>query len=128
MTYDTNREWRIVVFPPYALIVFMAMTLPAALILGFLWSANAGYILMMLTPIYYLNYERYRKWRPHFKYKVSNLADITQKVIPFFDKYPLQAKKKKSFELFSKVANLMLLKKHLNPEGILEIKNLKEQI
>jgi hypothetical protein len=78
--------------------------------------------------LYYLNYERYSKWKPHYKYKVSNLADITQKVIPFFNRYPLQAKKKKSFELFSKVAGLMLLKKHLNPEGILEIKNLKEQI
>jgi hypothetical protein len=78
--------------------------------------------------IYYLNYERYRKWKPHYKYKVSNLKDITQKVIPFFEKYPLQAKKKISFKLFSKVAKLMLLKKHLNPEGILEIKNLKEKI
>jgi len=59
MTYDTNREWRIVLFPPYALIVFMVMTLPAALVLGYLWSANAGYMLMMLTPIYYLNYETF---------------------------------------------------------------------
>ncbi|HYJ17924.1 MAG TPA: fatty acid hydroxylase family protein, partial [Burkholderiales bacterium] len=56
MTYDTNREWRIVLFPPYALLVFMLLTLPAALVLGYIWSANAGYILMMLTPIYYLNY------------------------------------------------------------------------
>ena len=59
MTYDTNREWRIVLFPPYALLVFMLLTLPPALILGFVWSANAGYILMMLTPIYYLNYETF---------------------------------------------------------------------
>jgi hypothetical protein len=59
MTYDSNREWRIVLFPPYALIVFMLMTLPAALIVGFVWSANAGYVLMMLTPIYYLNYETF---------------------------------------------------------------------
>ncbi len=78
--------------------------------------------------IYYLSYERYRKWRPHFKYKVSNLKDIVQKVIPFFNKYPLQAKKKQSFKVFSKVASLMLLKKHLTPEGILEIRNLREQI
>jgi hypothetical protein len=59
MTYDTNREWRIVLFPPYALIVFMLLTLPAALLVGFVWSANAGYVLMMLTPIYYLNYETF---------------------------------------------------------------------
>lgn len=78
--------------------------------------------------LYYLDYKRYRKWRPHYKYKVSNLEDIVQKLIPFFNKYPLQAKKRKSFEVFSKVADLMLLKKHLTPEGILEIRNLKEKI
>lgn len=57
MTYDTNREWRIVLFPPYALMIFMLLTLPFALVLGYLWSPNAGYLLMALTPAYYLNYE-----------------------------------------------------------------------
>ena len=78
--------------------------------------------------IYHLEYAKYQKWRPHYKYKVSNLMDIAQKVIPFFKKYPLQAKKKKVFKVFSKVADLMLLKKHLTPEGILEIRNLKDTI
>ena len=31
MSYDTNREWRIVLFPPYALLIFMTLTLPGAL-------------------------------------------------------------------------------------------------
>jgi len=35
MTYDSNREWRIVLFPPYALLVFMLLTLPAAIVLSF---------------------------------------------------------------------------------------------
>src|SRR3989344_6823893 len=78
--------------------------------------------------IYHLTYERYKKWRPHYKYKVSNLKDITEKVIPFFRKYPLQAKKKNSFEVFSKVAELMLKKHHLKTEGIKEIHKLKEDL
>ena len=78
--------------------------------------------------IYYLTYERYKKWRPHYKYKVSNLKDITQKVIPFFRKYPLQAKKKYSFELFSTVAEMMNKKHHLTKEGIADIRNLKEAL
>src|SRR3972149_10965653 len=41
--------------------------------------------------IYYLNYKRYKRWRPHYKYKVSNIKDISTKIIPFFQKYPLQA-------------------------------------
>jgi len=76
--------------------------------------------------IYYLSYERYKKWRPHYKYKVSNLKDISTKTIPFFQKYPLQAKKKHQFALFYEVAKLMLLKRHLTNDGIEEIKFLKE--
>lgn len=76
--------------------------------------------------LYHLTYERYEKWKPHYKYKVSNLKDITQKIIPFFKKYPLQAKKKHSFELFCKVSERMLAKRHLALDGIDEIKKLKE--
>ncbi len=57
MSYDTNKEWRIVLFPPYALVIFMIATLPAAFLVGSFTSANVGFIVMMLTPIYYLNYE-----------------------------------------------------------------------
>ena len=75
--------------------------------------------------IYHLEYEKYSKWKPHYKYKVSNLRDITEKIIPFFRKYPLQAKKKHSFNLFSHVAELMLKKQHLTTSGIEQIKTLK---
>lgn len=74
--------------------------------------------------IYYLNYERYKKWKPHYKYKVSNLKDISEKVIPFFQRYTLQAKKKHSFATFCKVTELMKKKHHLTQKGVEEIKNL----
>ncbi len=74
--------------------------------------------------IYHLRYPRYAKWVPHYKYKVSNIKDISEKVIPFFQKYPLQAKKKYSFNKFYKVSKLVLTKKHLTNEGILKIKNI----
>src|SRR3990167_9718573 len=48
--------------------------------------------------IYRLEYERYKKWRPHVKFMVGSYKDIKEKIIPFFKKYPLQAKKKKQFE------------------------------
>ena len=72
--------------------------------------------------IYHLKYEKYKKWKPHYKYKVSNLKDISQKIIPFFKKYPLQAKKKYQFAKFYKVAKLMIAKRHLTNEGINEIR------
>ena len=74
--------------------------------------------------IYHLDYPRYKKWRPHYKYKVSNIKDITTKIIPFFQKYPLQAKKKNSFEQFCKVAELIVNKHHLTKTGIEDIRKL----
>lgn len=76
--------------------------------------------------IYYLDYERYKKWKPHYKYKVSNIVDISTKIIPFFKKYPLQAKKKHSFDTFCLVAKMILQKDHLKTEGIEKIKLLRE--
>ena len=76
--------------------------------------------------IYYLDYERYKKWKPHYKYKVSNIVDISTKVIPFFEKYPLQAKKKMSFDLFCKVAKLIVDKHKFTIEQIETIRVLRE--
>ncbi len=74
--------------------------------------------------IYHLKYSRYKKWIPHYKYKVSNIKDIRQKVIPFFQKYPLQAKKKYSFDKFYKVSKLVNDKEHLTDDGISKIRKL----
>ena len=77
--------------------------------------------------IYRLEYERYVKWRPHVKLKVSNFSDISTKIIPFFQKYPLQAKKRLQFEQFCLVAELIKSKQHLKPEGIAQIQALKRR-
>lgn len=75
--------------------------------------------------IYHLKYERYKNWNPHYKYKVSNFKDIYSKVVPFFKKHPLQAKKKYSFEVFCQAAELIKDKKHLTKEGVEEIRKIK---
>ena len=77
--------------------------------------------------IYRLEYERYEKWRPHVKFKVSNFPDIYEKVIPFFKKYPLQAKKRFDFEKFCLVAEMIKDKRHLTPEGIAQIRKIKHR-
>jgi hypothetical protein len=78
--------------------------------------------------IYHLNYERYKKWKPHYKYKVSNFKDISQKIIPFFQKFPLQAKKQQSFEFFCKVAHLIKNKEHLKEKQIEAIRLMREDL
>jgi len=65
-----------------------------------------------------LEYTRYEKWRPHVKYKVGSFQDISNKIIPFFKKYPLQAKKRKQFQKFCYVAEMIKRKEHLTKEGI----------
>ena len=62
--------------------------------------------------IYHLTYERYG-WYPHTLFKVSSIKEIRSKVIPFFIKHPLRAKKRKSFELFCQAAEIFAQKRHL---------------
>jgi len=76
--------------------------------------------------IYFLAYERYAKWRPHVKYKVASFRDIRAKVIPFFKRYPLQAKKRSQFEFFCKVAEMIERNDHKTPEGVEAIRTLRD--
>ena len=56
-TIDNTRDFRIVFFPPYALVAFMAMSLIPAYILGLVGLANAGWLLLITNVGLYLNYE-----------------------------------------------------------------------
>lgn len=75
--------------------------------------------------LYRLEYERYTKWRPHVKLKVSNFPDIYGKVIPFFKNYPLQAKNKFDFAKFCLAAELIKSKQHLTADGVEQIRVIK---
>lgn len=77
--------------------------------------------------IYDLNYERYG-WHPHVKYKIQKLQDFQEKLIPFFKKYPLQAKKAKSFKIFCKAVKAFAKKEHLAPNGIQKFRKLQQQM
>lgn len=83
--------------------------------------------------IYDLDFGRYRgyeqrKWKPHVKYRVGNFKDIAEKVIPFFQRYPLYGNKRKAFEVFSTIAEQVANKDHLTEEGLKEIKVLVNRL
>lgn len=78
--------------------------------------------------IYHLPYKKYERWRPHVKLKVSNIPDIVHVLIPFFDRYPLKAKKRKSYVLFREIAFMIEAKKHLTDEGFEIIERMREQM
>jgi hypothetical protein len=52
-----HRDWRVTVFPTYALVVFTLMSIPPALILGLLISPNVGWLVISTTTGMYLLYE-----------------------------------------------------------------------
>lgn len=58
-------------------------------------------------------------------FHVTKFSDIVEKIIPFFNKYPLLGVKQKDFEDFKLVASIISNKKHLTEEGLLKIKEIK---
>ena len=51
------HDWRVTFFPPYALIVFILISIPAALLMAWLISPNVAWFLMCTTTSIYLIYE-----------------------------------------------------------------------
>jgi hypothetical protein len=58
-------------------------------------------------------------------YVVQSLRDITNVIIPHFDKYPLITQKRADYLLFKQGVNLLNLKAHSKVEGLMEILSLK---
>ena len=52
---------------------------------------------------------------------VRNRRDLSMKVIPFFDRYPLHTVKKNDFESFKRVVEMMNSELHLSTDGFKEI-------
>ena len=56
-----------------------------------------------------------------FKYETRSIKDLIGKVIPHFRKYPLLSSKKKDFEMFVIICNMIDKGKHLNKNALREI-------
>lgn len=56
---------------------------------------------------------------------VERLGDNLDKIIPFFDKYPLVGVKRLNYLNFCRVAELMKNKEHLTQEGLDQIRQIK---
>ncbi len=57
MRFANPTDWRVTFFPPYALVVFILMSVIPALIAGWLISPNVGWLLIATTTSVYLIYE-----------------------------------------------------------------------
>jgi len=57
MRFADHHDWRVTFFPPYALVVFTFMSIPAAIVAGLVVSPNTGWLLISTTTSMYLIYE-----------------------------------------------------------------------
>ena len=80
---------------------------------------------LMNSLIEYLGCGNINRKQEVFEFQVSKYSDITEKIIPLFNKYPILGKKCEDFKDFEKVAILMGDRVHLTSEGIDEIRNIK---
>lgn len=84
---------------------------------------------LMKSLVDYLNCGRYVAAPSDFNhgdFVVSNLTDITQRIIPFFKKYPVIGNKSLDFSDFCKTAQIMEEKGHTTMEGLDKICKIKK--
>jgi LAGLIDADG endonuclease len=55
-------------------------------------------------------------------YRVRGLDHLAERIVPFFEQHPLKSKKRVDFARFRKILHLIRQGKHLNLQGIEEIK------
>ena len=63
--------------------------------------------------------------QPAVDFRIQKFSDLIEKVIPFFQKYPILGVKAKDFVDWCKVAEMMQKKTHLTLEGLDQIRKIK---
>ena len=58
------------------------------------------------------------------KYCVRSIADLREKIIPFFDQHQLKTYKRNDFKVFKKIVQIIFDKRHLSQKGLERIAKL----
>lgn len=82
---------------------------------------------LMANLINYFNSGALYENTGHVTYRATKLSDIQDKIIPFFQKYPLHGYKFRDYEKFGSVAELMNNKAHLTSEGLEKIIEIRKK-
>ncbi len=61
-------------------------------------------------------------------YRVRSLEHLMERIVPFFEKHPLKTKKQIDFLKFRHIMLKIQSNEHLTPQGIEEIRSIKEQM
>lgn len=68
------------------------------------------------------------KTSTRLQYRVKNLKDLIEKILPFFEKHQLKTKRKVEFQRFRTICLKLQKKEHLNKEGFEEIVELAKKL
>ncbi len=72
---------------------------------------------------------RYDNHHEHlYRYCVRSAKDLREKIIPFFQKYPLRTAKQKDFEIFVEIVEMMSRGQHQTTSGMRRIARKIEQM
>ena len=86
------------------------------------------YLMKMLVEYQICGILNEKKKNPYIYLTVSKLSEINDKIIPLFNKYPLQSSKKLDFDDFCEVVELMKNKAHLTTEGLDKIREIQARM
>lgn len=78
-------------------------------------------VLSLLQKFFNCGSIRFNKRDETWKYEVRSLGDLCLKIIPHFEKFPLQTSKIHDFERFGQVCEMMKNKDHLRRQGMRSI-------
>ena len=90
-------------------------------------KASKG-VLFQIEEFFGCGYIRPSRKDNTYKYEVRSLKDLTSKIIPHFEKYPLKTENRKNFEGLKGIVEMMRKEEHLKPSGLKEILRLMEKI
>jgi hypothetical protein len=76
----------------------------------------------------YKNIEIRNSDKPSVSFQITKFSDISNIIIPFFDKYPIEGQKAFDFQDFKFVSLLMKNNEHLTEEGFNKIIRIKEKM
>jgi len=91
-------------------------------------NEDRAQVLRMYQKCFGCGYIRPDRSDKTLKYEVRSIDDLTEKVVPHFEKYPLLSGKKKDFEKFATICRMMNKGEHLKKEGFRKIVDLAFQI
>ncbi len=64
---------------------------------------------------------RYSSRDACYRYETRDIRELMRKILPHFEKFPLQSDKAKDFKIFRDICERMTMAKHLNPKHLRQI-------